>query len=300
MTRPSVLVLAQRDDVGARAIASLLRQRAVCEVTLADEFAFSRDAVFHAPESGRAGEDASGGLAAAHPSPEGSARRRSGVDPERPYDVILCRATTFRSRRFRQRTDDEYAAAEMHAFGLSWLWSRRDIVVNPPTPACLSGAAPDLLGVARACAAVGLATPAVLLATDAARVDRARLTGPTRRPWVGVVPGDYDAAPVDGGPPLAAPALWIEELLPERLPVLVCRDRLVDAPPALAGRLRQLATSIGLPLAEIRLARSAGRPGGMVVVGISPVPALQGAAQLRVVATDLELRASAHRERAVA
>ncbi|GAA1797611.1 hypothetical protein GCM10009749_01450 [Agromyces neolithicus] len=282
-----MLLLAQRDDVGAMAIAALLRQRTVCEVTLADEFAFSRDAVFHAPESGRVGPA------------ERAVSRHAGGRLERPYDVILCRTPTLRPRRFGRPADDEYAAVEMHAFGLSWLWSRRDIVVNPPTPACLSGSAPDLLGVARACAAVGLATPAVLLATDAARVDRARLAGPTRRPWVGVVPGDYDAAPVDGGPPLAAPALWIEELLPERRRVLVCRDRLVDAPPALADRLRQLAEAVGLPLAEIRLARPADRE-GVVVVGISPVPALQSAAHLRAVATDLELRASAHRGRAVA
>jgi len=299
MTRPSVLLLAQRADVGAVAVASLLRQRAVCDVTFVDEFAFARHAMFHAPESGRV-EDAPSGRASPHDRmAESAAPRRTGHALDRPYDVILCRASTFRSRSFRQPSDAEYAASEMHALALSWLWSRREVVVNPPTPACLSGVALDVLGVARACAAVGLATPAVLLATDAARVDRARTARAQRRSWIGVVPADLDVESVDVGPPLPAPALWVEELLPERRSVLVCRDVLVDAPPALAGRLLELATSIGLPVAEIRLARSAHRP-GVVVVGVSPVPSLRSTAHLQAITADLERRAVEHNDRAAA
>jgi hypothetical protein len=299
MTRPSVLLLAQRADVGAMAIASLLRRRAVCDVTLVDEFAFSRHAMFHAPESGRAGAAPSGRPRLHDGMAERALERGTEHALDRPYDVILCRAATFRSKSFRQPSDAEYAAAETHAFALSWLWSRREVVVNPPTPACLSGVALDVLGVARACATVGLSTPAVLLATDAARVDRARTARAQRRSWIDGVPGDLDAGPVDMGPPLAAPALWVEELLPERRSVLVCTDILIDAPPALADRLRELATSIGLPVAEIRLARSAHRP-DVVVVGVSPAPVLSSTAHLQAIAADLERRAAEHSDRAAA
>ena len=299
MTRPSVLLLAQRDDVGAMAIASLLRRRAVCDVTLVDEFAFARYSMFHAPESGRAGDAPSGRPSTHEEMAEPALARGTGHALDRPYDVILCRAGTFRAKSFSQPSDAEYAAAEMHAFALSWLWSRREVVVNPPTPACLSGVALDVLGVARACAAVGLSTPAVLLATDAARVDRARTAHALRRSWIGGAPGDLDVAAADVGPPLAAPAFWVEELLPERRSVLVCSDVLVDAPPALAGRLLELATSIGLPVAEIRLARSAHRP-GVVVVGVSPVPALLSTDHLQAIAADLEHRAAEHNDRAAA
>lgn len=296
MTRPSVLLLAQRADVGAKAIASLLRRRGVCDVTLVDEFAFARRAMFHAPESGRAEA-----VPSARPSPQDGIAVAPGTEQplDRPYDVILCRAATFRSKNFRQPSDAEYAAAETHAFALSWLWSRREVVVNPPTPACLSGVALDVLGVARACAAVGLSTPAVLLATDAARVDRARTARAQRRSWMGGVPGDLDVEAIDVGPPLAAPALWVEELLPERRSVLACGDVLVDAPPVLAGRILELTTSIGLPVAEIRLARSAHRP-SVVVVGVSPVPLLWSATHVQAIAADLERRAAEHKDRAAA
>ena len=299
MTRPSVLLLAQHGDVGATAIAALLRRRAVCDVTLDDEFAFSRRAMFHAPESGRAEAARSD-----RPSPHDVMAKRTlarGTEQalDRPYDVILCRAATFRSKTFSEPSDAEYAAAEMHAFALSWLWRRREVVVNPPTPACLSGVALDVLGVARACAAVGLATPTVLLATEAARVDRARTARAQRRSWIGGAPVDLDAEAVDVGPPLAAPAVWVEALLPERRSVLVCGDVVVGAPPVLAGRLRDLATSIGLPVAEIRLARSAHRP-GIVVVGVSPVPLLWSATHVQAIVADLERRASEHKDRAAA
>ena len=81
--------------------------------------------------------------------------------------------------------------------------------------------------------------------------------------------------------------------------MLACGDVLVDAPPALAGRLLELATSIGLPVAEIRLARSAYRP-GVVVVGMSPMPVLRSTAHLQAIAADLERRATEHNERAAA
>jgi len=299
MTRPSVLLLAQRGDVGAMAIASLLRRRAVCDVTLVDEFAFSRYAMLHAPDSGPAQDAPSARPGPLERTAERALPRGIGYALDRPYDVILCRAATFRSKNFSKPSDAEYAAAEMHAFALSWLWSRRELVVNPPTPACLSGVALDALGVARACATVDLATPAVLLTTDAARVDRARTAHAQRRSWIGVAPGDLDAAVVEAGPPLAAPALWVEELLPERRSVLVCNGALVDAPAALAGRLLELATSIALPVAEIRLARSAHRQ-GVVVVGVSPVPMLRSTAHLQAIAAELERRAAEHNERAAA
>ena len=130
-------------------------------------------------------------------------------------------------------------------------------------------------------------------------MDRASTAHAQRRSWIGVAPGDLDVAEVDLGPPLAAPALWVEELLPGRRSVLACRDVLVDAPPALAGRLLELAASIGLPFAEIRLARSAHRP-GVVVVGVSPVPVLRSTAHLQAIAADLERRATEHNERAAA
>lgn len=297
MTRPSVLVLAQRDDVGAAAIAALLRHRAACEVTVADEYAFTRHELVHVPESGRV--DHSGRPTASEDAVEPAGLLESG-EVEGPHDVILCRVTMFGSRRFARGADADYASAEMQALALSWLWQRRDVVVNQPTPISLCGSAPDLLRLVQSCAAAGLATPTTLLATNAARVDRARTPSETRRSWPAGVPADLEHAPVDEGPPLAVPGLWSEDLLPGRRSVLVCGDRLIGGPPALDRPLRELARSLGLTVGEIRLARSADRPGIDLVVGVSPIPALQSAAHLIALASELEHRALAHRSRAAA
>ena len=174
------------------------------------------------------------------------------------------------------------------------------MVVNPPTPACLSGVALDVLGVARACAAVGLSTPAVLLATDAARVERARTARAQRRSWIGGVPGDLDAEPVDGGTTARARRRSGSR---SSCPSGARCSSAVTSSSMRHRRSRtgsgSWPTSIGLPVAEIRLARSAHRP-GVVVVGVSPVPVLPSTAHLQAIAADLERRAAEHNDRAAA
>lgn len=273
---PSVLVIASRGDVGAVALATLLRRRGATRVTLLDAGTFSRSPITLHPESGPPGAGAS-------------------ADPQ--ADLIYCRAATFDAPVFTRPADSEYALAEMHAVGLSWLWTRREVVVNRPTPEALCGATPDLLRTARACAEVGLRTPEILLATDAARVPRGRTPHPAHR-WPGPgVPQDPDALPPMGAaPPLAAPGAWVEPLGPARRRVLVAGDH-TDAPPDLAERIVALARTLGLDVAEVRLAPAREPADEPRVLSVTSVPSLAGGAQVRMLAGHLERRATAHAAR---
>ncbi|HBO54402.1 MAG: hypothetical protein C0493_10625 [Kytococcus sp.] len=278
---PSILIIAPPRDVTAMAVAAVLRRRGVGRVELADDLHLARASTTHTPASGPCASD---------------------LEPEPPgYDVIWCRAVTFRARPFARSADAEYAAAEMHAAGLSWLWSRREVVVNRPSPGALCGTAPDLLRLAPACAAVGLATPDLLLAADAARVPGERWPGGQRRPWVeGGIPRHVDApGRGPGRPVLAEPMVGSSEIPPGRRQVLVCGD-VVDAPAGLVGPLRALVRSLDLEVASVLLSVPGPRPGGPEVLGVDPVPATTAPAGLQMLARHLEGRAAEHAGRRVA
>jgi hypothetical protein len=59
-----------------------------------------------------------------------------------------------------------YAAAELHAFTLAWLWGLDGPVRNRPDPACLAGPLPSPVVVAHAAARAGLACGALRIGTD--------------------------------------------------------------------------------------------------------------------------------------
>ncbi len=282
MPQPSALILAHRGDVGALALASELRRRGACRVVLRDELAFSRGAVVHVPEAGPGA-----------PADEVGADRLSDAHEA---DVIVCRAHAFVPRRFARPGDEEYAAAELHAFALSWLWARRERLLNLPTPNSLPGTWPDLLTLARLGADVGLETPRLRFATHASRTRSAGLGagepgGAQRYEWgSGSVPVGVDDLPMADGPPLASPAVWVEPI-GQRSTVLVCGDDVVGAPAALEGRLRALARAAGLGVAQVGLAVPAEGAARQMVVSLSPVPALRARAHVEVTAAHLERRA---------
>ena len=285
----SVLVIADRGDVGAAALAALLRRRGTCAVTLVGPSAFSRGLVTHFPESGHPGES-QGWTDAVN----GSVSPSEAVQLAGPFDAILCRAPTLSAGPFDRTADSEYAAAEIHAFGLSWLWSRRDVVVNRPTPGALCGTSPDIVLTAQACASVGLATPDILLAADGARTRPTRRPALERRRWVGgMVPTDVDSFRAADGPPLAAPAGWVERIRPERRRVLVAGDEALG-PPALLGPLIDLAHALDLEVAEISLARSADPLGRILVLSVNPVPLLRSAVHVEAMTAHLERKAFQH------
>lgn len=287
---PSVLVIAQRGDVGAVALATLLRRRRAARVTLLDAAAFAGSPVTLHPESGPP-TSASGSAPPWH-------RDRAPGGGDREVDVIYCRAAGFDAPRFARPGDAEYALAEMQAFGLSWLWTRRELVVNRPTPQALCGAVPDMLVTAQACSRVGLRTPDILMTTDAARVPRDRTPHPPRLWPEPVVPHDPDElAPRGVGPPLAVPGAWVEPVGPDRRRVVVAGDE-TDAPPAVAERIVTLVWLLGLEVAEVRLATDVRPDADPLVLSVAPVPSPVGVSQTALLARYLERRATEHEGRA--
>lgn len=278
---PSILIIAPPRDVTAVAVATVLRRRGVGRVELTDDLHLARGGLTHTPASGPSAAD---------------------VPSEPPgHDVIWCRTGTLRARPFVRPVDAEYAAAEMHAIALSWLWSRRDVVVNQPTPGALCGAAPDLLRLALACADVGLPTPDLLLAADAARVPRERWPVGERRTWAGGgVPRHLDAHPrATEQPRLSAPMIGSSRTGTDRRQVLVCGDA-VDGPAGLVEPLRALVRSLGLEVASVLLSPGEPRAAAPQVLGVDPVPATTTPAALHVLARHLEARATQRTGRSVA
>lgn len=278
---PSILLIAPPGDVAVAALAGLLRHRGVGRVTVVDDRELARHPVTLNPESGPCAVE-------------------SALDPP-GYDVIWCRAMTLGARPFARPSDDDYAAAEMHAVGMSWLWSRREVVVNRPTPSALCGTVPDPLRVAVACTAVGLSTPDLLLATDAARVPPGRWPGGRRRSWPeGGAPRHLDGfPPAAGGPPLAEPAVGLPDIAPGRWDTLVCGSE-VDAPTELHDPLRALVRSLDLEVAAVRLAPPAAGADRPQVLGVDPVPSSALPTHLLMLARYLEQRATEHEGRRAA
>lgn len=278
---PSILLIAPPGDVVVPALAGLLRHRGVGRVAVVDDRELARHPMTLNPESGPCVVESV---------------------PDAPgYDVIWCRATTLGARPFARPSDDDYAAAEMHAVGMSWLWSRREVVVNRPTPSALCGTVPDPLRVAVACAAAGLATPDLLLATDAARVPPARWPGGGRRSWPeGGTPRHLDDFPPgNGGPPLAEPAVGLSDIAPGRWDALVCGSE-VDGPTHLHDPLRALVRSLDLEVAGVRLAAPGQGRDRPQVLGIDPVPSSTLPTHLLMLARHLEQRAAEHEGRRAA
>lgn len=265
---PSILIIAPRGDVGAVALATLLRRRGVCRVSLVDDSDFARHPIILYPESGPPGPQS--------PTAAG-------------FDAIYCRSATFSAPPFPNKDDADYAASEMHAFGMSWLWTRRHTVINTPSPYALCGHAPTLLVTALKCTDVGLDTPDLLLAVDAARVPRKAQPATARRDWSHPgIPADLDFLPPAEGPPLSSPAAWAADAGPHRWQALVCDDTILDAPPAHEEQLIKLVRALDLEVAEVRLAGTLEQP---VVMGVSPIPSLNSAGHLQALATHLERRA---------
>lgn len=264
--RPRVLVIADPRDSGAAALAATLGQRGRVAVTVAGPEAFSRHRWVHRPTSGSIGPATLSTLA--HTARTAPRARRdlppSGSGPllETGYAAILCRvATVSAGEGPSEGPDADYVAAEMHAVALSWLWERRDVVVNRPRPEALWGATPDLLWIAEAVRVAGIEVPGVL------------------------------GAPAPAGhPPLPGPTIWREPLHSGRVRVLVAGD-LVVGPPDWHEPLRRLAAELGLGWMEVVLARSASGGRGLVEQ-VLPVPALASDGHLAAAVHHLETMAA--------
>lgn len=289
MRLPQLVVLAERGDAGAVALACVVRRRRRCSVRLVDQAEIARAVVRHVPQAGPVPGPASGsGWAVDSVELRGGEMIGSGVD------CVLCRAGTFEPRRFVLAEDHEYATAEMHALGLSWLWGLSDAVVNRPTLGSLGGRAPDMLTLSRMAAQVGLATPEIRLTTNAAS-HGAGAAGAVGHRWNLAVPGSLDTLEPMHGPPLAVPVIWSQPLGPLRTTALVCGDDVVDAPPMHGRQLVELCQLIGVEVAE---ATFAGRPDAPVLVGLDPVPTLRQVQHLVLLAKYVERRAALRFERA--
>ena len=132
--------------------------------------------------------------------------------------------------------DRAYAAAEMHAFLLSWLSRLKCPVLNPPTPICLSGPFWRAEQWAHAAARAGIPVHAIRRDTQS-------------DPTAGIPPPDASHAVT-----------------------VIGRRAFGAADPVLLGYARRLAEIAGVALLTVRFCDDAGR--GMTFVGADTLPAL--------------------------
>lgn len=289
--QPCVAVLACRGDGVAVALATLLRRRGRCRVTLADDHDLARASFVHRPSSGPP-------PGAATSDPGDLVRLAGGEVIDAGTDVVLCRLATLRPPSQSRPDQQAYAEAEMFAVALSWLLGLGDAVVNRPTPLSLSGAAPDLLQLHRLAAAVGLAVPRLTLTSNAARAPAAPARPLLDWPGAGL-PSTYAVVEPVAGPPLPRPQATGEPVRP-RGTVLVVGDRVLDAPAGLAGRLVELVRAAGLSVGEVSLAESPAHT-EPVVTALTAVPPFTAPHRLAALAGHLEDRAArGHAERSAA
>jgi hypothetical protein len=204
--------------------------------------------------------------------------------------LVWCRLPAARAPRL-PAADQDYGDAEMSALMLSWLTGLGDRVVNQPHPLGLAGHQVDLVELHELAARVGLSTPDIILRSSASAWpdpdrDRELLS---RRLWAGdVVPAQAPEQSTMAGPPLPLPGCWAEPLTEVR-EVLVVGGQAPLLPGPTGAALARLAAEAGLLVAEVTIGR---RPGEMpwLVAGLSPVPALTGAADLYACAAYLERR----------
>jgi hypothetical protein len=284
-TLPSVVILAHRGDLTAVDLAAALHRRGRCRVSFADVYDLVGARVVHRPSSGRVHGDAG---AAGGGSAGDLVELPDGTRITPATDVVLCRIAALRAAAQSDPGRQAYADAETFALALSWLAGLGDAVVNRPSPLSLTGLEPDLLSLHRLAVAVGLATPHLRLAVNAARSP----VHPGFRPldWpVAGMPRWYATTPQpDAGPPLPRPLASGEPVRPRGL-ALVLGGEVLCAPPALHDRLAALAYAIGLAVCEVGLG-VAGSAVDPVVTGVSAVPQLTGPGQLDALADYLERR----------
>lgn len=284
-TQPSVVILAHRGDLAAVGLATALHHRARCRVSLADEYGLVGARIVHRPSSGRVHSDAGG---AGHGLAGDLVELPNGTQITPATDVVLCRIAALPAAAQSDPGRQAYADAETFALALSWLAGLGDAVVNRPSPLSLTGVEPDLLSLHRLAAAVGLATPQLRLAANAARSPVDPGFRPFDWPAAGT-PRWYATTPQpDAGPPLPRPLATGEPVRPLGRALVLGGD-VLHAPAALHDRLATLAEAIGLAVCEVGLgqAPSAAEP---VVTGVSPVPRLTGPGQLAALAGYLERR----------
>ncbi len=284
-TQSSVVILAHRGDLAAVGLAIALHRRGRCRVSLADEYGLVGARIVHRPRSGWLHADAG---AAGDGSAADLVELPDGTRITPATDVVLCRIAALPAAAQSDPGRQAYANAETNAWALSWLAGLGDAVVNQPSPLSLTGVEPDLLSLQRLASAVGLATPNLRLAANAASSPIHPGFQPFDWPVAGM-PGWYATTPRrDAGPPLPRPLATGEPVRPMGRALVLGGD-VLHAPPALHDRLAALADAIGLTVCEVGLgqALSAAEP---VVTGVLPVPRLTGPGQLAALAGYLERR----------
>lgn len=282
------MVIADRGDAGAAALVALISYRRRCAARLVDQADVACAVVRHIP--------ASGPMPGATPPTwptllRDSVALRGGEVIGTETECVLCRAGTLTPQVFADVEDQEYAAAEMHALGLSWLWGLGRAVVNRPSLGGLGGCAPDIVTLARLAADVGLRTPPWRIVVNRA------VNGADGR-WVAhawdgrQLPAGFDGLAGGDGPPLALPAVFSVPLGPARTTVLVCGGQVVGAPEPLRAQLVELCREAGTEVCELTLAGD----GSELLLALNPVPALRAAPHLLMLAQYLEQRAVLRRE----
>jgi hypothetical protein len=289
MTRPTIAILAHFGDAGAMALTAHLRRRRRVEVLFADEHALAYACFVHRPPSGLPGTTFSG-LGSTSSIPE-AVYLSDGSVIDRTTDLIVSRLATFAPPLQSTPSRQEYADAEVYALALSWLYGLGDRVVNRPSPTGLVGGQPDVLRLASLAADVGLATPRVRLTNNGSS---AAPPGWTRLCWSGLaLPGAYPTETVPAaGPPLPMPAIFTE---PVRFLCVaaVAGERVVGAPRGLDGPTAVLVAEAELDVAEVTFG-VAWPSGAPLVLEVRPTPRILDIAQLDLLASYFEQRASKH------
>ncbi|MDF1489877.1 hypothetical protein [Tessaracoccus caeni] len=280
-----IVVVASHDDAVAATTADLLRTHASQPALLVDESTLSRARVVHRPASGPAAS-------------KGDVRAVAGDALTLPDGTVLDAASCLIWWRLPgypaplvAADHRDYAAAETHALGLSWLAGLGQAVVNAPHPTCLAGLQPSLLQLGMFARQAGLRMARFALASSATHYRRG--PGLAAACWDGlVVPtGVGHADKPRGGPPLPQPLFLVEEL-EWRTTMLVVGNEVAGPRLDLREQLVQLARLADLACAEVSLGEDPGT-GEAVVTGLSPIPELTQVSQLTAMVRYLERRAEA-------
>ena len=270
----SFLVLANPWDETAVRIAVLLRQRhgaAAVQIHTPDELILARWA-----------------HRVADTGVETAIRLHGGTFlPDCVGTVIFNRLTTVDLPGFATATpaDRDYARMEMFALLLSWLASPQLRVINPASPASLSGA------VHRPLVWLDMARRAGLPGLDLTATTSTRRFPPGR----GALPRSGSPGAIDPtGLPHGNSFSWFAApVSDETTSVLVVGGQVLgDVPAPTADACRRLACLSGLDLLQIDLARPVAGPVPFVFTGANACPEIAGQAALSLLATFLEAAAA--------
>lgn len=250
-----LLVIADADDLGARAVAAAVRRSRgndSVEVVVAAEL--TATAIWE------------------HRIRDGRARSRvrlvdGRVLDDSPAGAVLNRIGVVAGPQLATRPDREYAAMELHALLLSWLAGLACPVLNPPSPVGLGGARRGELDWLAVGSRLGLPVRTVRVTTDPRGVPRTL----THAAGAG---GSAHTSEATGHPMLSGDGLFSRWSPPAiaTATVLVAGERVLDAPARTAAMCRQLAAGVVCPVLEVTLVREQTR--GWVIAGADPLPAL--------------------------